>query len=319
MSTSTAELRFDREVAVVTGAGSGLGRAYARELGARGASVVCNDVVGHAAEATAAQVVAAGGSAVAEASSVATAEGGQAIVQAAIDAFGSVGIVINNAGQIRPAPFAEMDPDRFEDVVRTHLFGAFHVTRPAFAHMSDAGHGRILFTSSSSGVFGSPWAANYAAAKTGVLGLSNVVATEGAGHGITSNVVMPQALGTGMRPDAGPPYPREYLEEVVEAFEPFGGHSTVDNVTPLVLALVHRSCERTQQVFSVGCGHVARVFVGATRGWFAPALECASVEQVAAALDDADDLEGFGIPLSAAGELRFIRDSHTEGDQELAN
>ena len=215
------ELRFDGEVAIVTGAGNGLGRGYALELAARGAAVVCNDVDEAAAGRTADEIEANGGRAVAEATSVASAEGGAAIVQAAIDTFGSVEIVVNNAGQLRPAPFEDMTAASFEEVIATHLLGAFYVTQPAFRFMKEAGYGRIVFTSSSSGIYGSPWAANYAAAKTGVLGLCNVVSLEGAAHGIRANVVMPQALDTAIGSERAQPYPDEYLQEMLRAFKPF--------------------------------------------------------------------------------------------------
>ena len=254
----TEELRFDGEVAIVSGAGNGLGRAYSLELAARGASVVCNDVDETAADWTVSDIVRHGGKAVAETSSVATPEGGAAIVQAAIDAFGSVEIVVNNAGQLRAAPFEDMTAAHFEEVIATHLLGAFYVTQPAFRHMKAANYGRIVFTSSSSGVYGSPWAANYAAAKTGVLGLCNVVSLEGATYGITANAIMPQALNTAMGSEGGDPYPAEYFQEMLRAFKPFLQHATVDNVTPLVVYLAHRSCDLTQQIFSVGCGHVGR-------------------------------------------------------------
>jgi NAD(P)-dependent dehydrogenase (short-subunit alcohol dehydrogenase family) len=302
----TGELRFDGEVAVVTGAGNGLGRGHALELAARGAAVVCNDIDGAAANRTADEIATSGGRAVAETSSVATPEGGAAIVQAAIDSFGSVEILVNNAGQLRPAPFEDMPAASFEAVVTTHLFGAFYVTQPAFRFMKDAGYGRILFTSSSSGVFGSPWAANYAAAKTGMLGLNNVVSLEGAAHGIRSNVIMPQALDTAMSSDGSPPYPDEYLQEMLTAFRPFGRHITVDNVTPLVVYLVHRSCDFTQQIYSVGGGHVGRVFIGAAPGWSGANRTLPRTEELAAHLDEASDLTGFEIMGSATDELLFM-------------
>jgi NAD(P)-dependent dehydrogenase (short-subunit alcohol dehydrogenase family) len=172
--------------------------------------------------------------------------------------------------------------------------------------MKDAGYGRIVFTSSSSGVYGSPWAANYAAAKTGVIGLANVVSLEGAAYGITANVIMPQALDTAMGSEGGDPYPAEYLQEMLRAFKPFFRHATVDNVTPLVVYLAHRSCDLTHQVFSVGCGHIGRVFTGVARGWFAPDLTLPRTEEVVTHLADASALEGFEILESATEELRFM-------------
>jgi NAD(P)-dependent dehydrogenase (short-subunit alcohol dehydrogenase family) len=302
------QLRFDGEVAIVTGAGNGLGRGYARELAARGAAVVCNDVDAAAAQRIADEITSSGGRAVAQTSSVASAEGGAAIVQAALDTFGSVEIVVNNAGQLRPAPFEAMTVADFEDVVATHLLGAFYVTQPAFRFMKDAGYGRIVFTSSSSGIYGSPWAANYATAKTGVLGLCNVVALEGAAHGIRANVVMPQALDTAIGAERRQPYPDEYLQEMLRAFKPFAKHTTVDNVTPVVVYLAHRACDFTQQIYSVGCGHVGRVFVGVAPGWFAPDLSLPPTEEVIEHLAEASDLEGFEIVDSATGELRFMAD-----------
>jgi NAD(P)-dependent dehydrogenase (short-subunit alcohol dehydrogenase family) len=227
-------------------------------------------------------------------------------VQTALDAFGSVEIVVNNAGQLRPAPFEDMTVENFEAVIATHLLGAFYVTQPAFRFMKESGYGRIVFTSSSSGIYGSPWAANYATAKTGMLGLCNVVALEGAAHGIRANVVMPQALDTAIGAERAQPYPDEYLQEMLRAFKPFAKHTTVANVTPMVVYLAHRSCDLTQQIYSVGCGHVGRVFVGVAPGWFAPELTLPRTEDVVEHLDEASELTGFEIITSATQELRFM-------------
>jgi NAD(P)-dependent dehydrogenase (short-subunit alcohol dehydrogenase family) len=298
-------IRFDGQVAIVTGAGSGLGRCYAVELAARGASVICNDVVESAASETARDIVQRGGAAVAEASSVSTPKGGQAMVAAAIEEFGSIDIVINNAGQLRNAAFDELSVDDIQQVLDTHLCGAFYVTQPAFRHMKSAGYGRIVFTSSSAGMFGSPWQANYAAAKAGVVGLCNVVALEGVPHGIKANAVMPMAL-TGIGDSDRPPYSAEDLEETIAALKPLMPHMTVENVAPLVLYLSSRQCAPTRQIFSVGCRHVARVAIGAGRGWSAAVDDELTPELVEANLDAASTLEGFNVPESMNDHTRSI-------------
>jgi NAD(P)-dependent dehydrogenase (short-subunit alcohol dehydrogenase family) len=298
------QIRFEGEVAIVTGAGNGLGRAYAVELASRGAAVVCNDIVASAAEATAHDIAQRGGSAIAQTSSVATPTGGEAIVQAAVDTFGSVAIVINNAGQLRNAAFDEMSIDDFDDVIRTHLSGAFYVTQPAYRHMKRAGYGRIVFTSSSA-TLGSPWQANYAAAKAGLVGLCNVVALEGAPFGIKANVIMPKAL-TGIGDAGGASLPPEQFKDTVRALRPLVPYMTVENVTPLVLYLASRGCSETRRIFSIGAGHAARVFMGVTRGWFAPGLRSSTPEEVAEVWDAVCDISGFGEPESMNDEARFI-------------
>jgi NAD(P)-dependent dehydrogenase (short-subunit alcohol dehydrogenase family) len=299
-------IRFDGEVAIVTGAGSGLGRGHALELAARGAAVVCNDVVGGAALGTVEEIARRGGIAVPDTHSVATAEGGEAIVGAAIDAFGSVEIVINNAGQLRNAAFEEMSIEDFDDVLRTHLAGAFYVTQPAYRHMKAGAYGRIIFTSSGVGMFGYPWSANYAAAKAGLIGLCKVVALEGARHAITANAILPMALGTGMGGDGRPPYGPEQLEEVARALEPAARYMTVDNVTPFVVYLASRQCSLTNRIFSVGCGRVAEAFVAVSRGWYAPDASGSTPEETAVHLDAACDRAGFGVPQHAFDEFRLI-------------
>src|SRR3990170_4120813 len=193
-----SDLGFDGKVAIITGAGGGLGRQHALLLAARGALVVVNDlggsVDGTGADASAAQKVvdeikAAGGEAVADHNSVATVEGGAAIVQTALDAFERVDIVINNAGILRDKSFHNMTPELVDAVIDVHLKGAFNVTRPAFVKMREQGYGRIVNTSSSAGIFGNFGQTNYGAAKMGLVGFSNVLAVEGAKYNIKANSI----------------------------------------------------------------------------------------------------------------------------------
>ena len=196
------DLRFDGRVAIVTGAGGGLGKSHALLLASRGARVVVNDTGGSVtgegsdtgpAEALAGEIRDSGGEAVADVNSVATAEGGAALVQTAIDAYGRLDIVINNAGILRDAVFEQMTTDLLEPVLDVHLKGAFNVTVPAFRIMRDQGYGRVVSTTSASGILGSPHKSNYAAAKTGIIGFTRVVAAEGAKHNIKANALSPIA------------------------------------------------------------------------------------------------------------------------------
>ncbi len=196
------EIRYDDRVAVITGAGGGLGRSYALYLAARGASIVVNDLGGttdgqgndrKAADSVVAEIHALGGKAVANYDSVATAAGGARIVQAAMDTFGCVDIVINNAGILRDASLVKMSSDSFDTLIDVHLKGAFYVTQPAFRVMKERGYGRVVYTASGAGLFGNFGQANYAAAKMGLVGLSSVTAIEGAKYNIKSNVITPIA------------------------------------------------------------------------------------------------------------------------------
>ena len=300
-----APIRLDGQVAVVTGAGHGLGRAYALALAERGASVVCNDIVGERADAVADEIAVEGGAAVAQTGTVATPAGGAAVVEAALDAFGQVDALVNNAGQLRNAAFDEVTVDELRDVIDTHLLGAVYVTQPAFRWMKRAGYGRIVFTSSSAGMFGSAWQASYAAAKAGLVGLCNVVALEGAVHGITANAIMPMAF-TGIGGGTPSLYPPDVLEDTVEALRPLAPYMTPENVAPLVVYLASRNCTESHRVFSVGAGHVARVFVAATRGWHAPDPNASTPEEVAVHLEEACDLTEFAIPESMNDASRFV-------------
>jgi NAD(P)-dependent dehydrogenase (short-subunit alcohol dehydrogenase family) len=292
-------IEFDGRVAIVTGAGGGLGKCYALELGRRGARVVVNDLGGNpdgtggaasAADATVADITAAGGEAVANHDSVATPEGGAAITRAALDAFGTVDIVINNAGILRDKSFANLTLADLQAVIDVHLFGAFYVTQPAFRVMKEKGYGRLLFTSSSAGVFGNFGQTNYGAAKMGLVGLSNVLAVEGAKAGITSNVIAPIARSR---------LTEDLLGPMAAAVEP-------DLVMPLSLYLVSQACELTHEIFSVGGGKYSRVFVGETPGWFAGKGARPTVEDIADHIGDIRAEEGYSVPANANDDIALL-------------
>src|SRR5262245_60412520 len=197
-----ADLGFDGKVAIITGAGGGLGRSHALELAKRGALVVVNDLGGAtdgtgssetAAQKVVDEITAAGGEAVANYDSVATPEGGTAIVQSALDAWGKVDIVINNAGILRDAAFKNMDADKLEPVLDVHVKGAFYVTQAAWASMRENNYGRIVNASSAAGIFGNFGQTNYGAAKAGLVGFTRVLAVEGAKNNIKANAIAPVA------------------------------------------------------------------------------------------------------------------------------
>jgi len=290
------DISFLDRVAIVTGAGGGLGRTYALELATRGAAVVVNDLGGSAAgvgsDASAAQkvvdeITAKGGSAVASHDSVSTPDGGQAIVQTALDNFGKVDIVINNAGILRDKTFVKLEHQDLDAVLDVHLKGAFHVSQPAFRVMKEHGYGRFVFTASNAGVFGNFGQTNYGAAKMGLVGLSNVLSLEGAKANIKSNVICPIAK-TRMT--------EELLGPLAELVEP-------ELVTPMVVYLASEACGYTHEVFSAGGGRYARVFVGLAPGWFAGKGVEVSAEDVAAHIDDIRNQDGYVVPGSVTDEL----------------
>jgi NAD(P)-dependent dehydrogenase (short-subunit alcohol dehydrogenase family) len=286
---------FTGSVAVVTGAGNGLGRTYARQLAARGAKVVVNDVAAGTGErpGTAQQVVdeitAAGGVAVANTDSVATPEGGRAIVDTALESFGDLDIVINNAGIARTNRFADV---RYEDAVASlsvHLFGALHVLLPAWPHLIARGGGRIVNTTSAVRLFGQQRSSIYAAAKSGVVGLTRVLAQEGAEHGIRVNAIAPVARSQ----MAGDVYGR--LDEKVPT----------ELVSAVVLALAHPSCTVSGEVISAGGGRMSRIVVAATEGYFSPDLD--DDEAFAHLTDVAAQEAVVSVPDCAMTEIDLIR------------
>lgn len=253
-------IRLDDQVAIVTGGGGGLGRAYALALAGRGARVVVNDLGGSrdglgashdAADAVVAEIAAAGGQAVANYDSVVTAEGGERIVQSALEAFGRVDILINNAGNLRDKSLAKMTPEMWEAVIAVHLNGAYHVTRPAFLAMREQNYGRIVFVTSSAGLFGNFGQCNYAAAKLGVVGLMNCLKLEAGKYDIRANCIAPLAV-TRLNEDVIP-------AEFHAALKP-------EQVVPLVLYLSARDCQSAGGIYNAGMGYFSRTALVSSAG-----------------------------------------------------
>jgi len=293
-----AELRFDDRVAVVTGAGRGLGRAYALLLASNGAKVVVNDpgvsVKGDGVDAGPAEEVvreirAAGGEAIACTESVATPEGGKAIIQAALDHYGKIDILIHNAGNVRYGSLKEISYEDFKAVVDVHLMGAFHVVRPAFPIMCEAGYGRIVLTSSIGGLYGNNNCVNYGVSKAGMIGLNNVVALEGEAEGVRCNIIVPGAvtrMAEGLDTSAYPPMDPEL-------------------VAPAVGWLAHESCSVTGEMLVAMAGRVARAYVAETGGVFHPAW---SIEQVGEEIDAIRNTEAPVVfPVVPSGHVDHLR------------
>jgi NAD(P)-dependent dehydrogenase (short-subunit alcohol dehydrogenase family) len=262
----------------------------------RGAKVVVNDLGGSvdgtggddaAAQKVVDEIKAAGGEAVPNYDSVSSPEGGENIVKTAVDAFGKVDIVINNAGILRDKSFAKLTWDDLDAVLDVHLKGAFYVSQPAFKVMKENGYGRFVFTSSNAGVFGNFGQANYAAAKMGLVGLSNVLAIEGAKAGIKSNVVCPVAA-TRMT--------MELLGDAAETLQ-------AETVTPLVTFLASEACDLTHETFSAAGGRYARVFIGLAQGWFGGKGHVPTAEDVLDNLTKIEDRDGYIVPESIQDEL----------------
>jgi NAD(P)-dependent dehydrogenase (short-subunit alcohol dehydrogenase family) len=309
---STNDLRFDEQVAVITGAGGGLGKQYALLLAARGARVVVNDIGGsvtgdgssaEAATAVAEEIQQQGGEAVADSRSVTSPEGGAAIIDTALRAWGRVDIVINNAGIVGDAPFEDMTPERFDPLVDVHLKGAFHVTRPAWKVMREQRYGRIVNTCSAAGILGAEGMSNYGSAKTGLIGFTRVLAAEGAGHDIKVNAISPIAYtrmlahsveGASSQDD---PSAQAVLDDLVGQYL-----QKLDPalVAPVVAFLAHPDCPVSGEIYTVGAGHVARFFIGRTRGFYSSAL---SVEDVRDHLNEIRDEVGYTVPGGPADEM----------------
>ncbi|WP_417621259.1 SDR family NAD(P)-dependent oxidoreductase [Parasphingorhabdus sp.] len=270
-----SELRYDDRVAVITGAGRGLGRSYALLLASRGAKVVVNDngsaargdeIIANPAQDVVDEIVAAGGEAIACTESVATPEGAQAIIQCAIDSWGRIDILIHNAGNVRYGTIAELSIDDFNAVTDVHFKGGFYLAKAAMPHMIKRQYGRVVLTTSCSGLYGSQTTVNYGMSKAGLMGLNNVIALEGGEHGIRSNTIVPAAvtrMADGLDTSAYPPMEPEL-------------------VAPMVAWLSHESCPLSGEHLIAAAGRMARAFTTESKGVFHPSW---SIEQVAADID----------------------------------
>jgi NAD(P)-dependent dehydrogenase (short-subunit alcohol dehydrogenase family) len=291
-----SELGYDGKVVIITGAGGGLGRQHALLMASRGALVVINDLGGAvdgsgsdkgAAERVVDEIKALGGEAVADTNSVATPEGGKGIVQTAVDAFGKVDVVVNNAGILRDKAFGNMEPELLDPVIDVHLKGAFNVTRAAWAIMKEQGYGRIVSTSSAAGIFGNFGQTNYGAAKMGLVGFTRVLAVEGAKYNIKANAIAPLAL-TRMT--------ENLMGGLGEKLDP-------GLVSPLVAFLSHEDCPVSGQTFSVGGGRVAHVFIAETQGYHNANL---SMEDVRDNWGTITDQSGYAVPNNLAEETAMF-------------
>jgi NAD(P)-dependent dehydrogenase (short-subunit alcohol dehydrogenase family) len=295
---SMGEMRFDDRVAVITGAGRGLGRSYALLLAARGAKVLVNDLGGSMtgegldagpAESVAREIRAAGGEALANTDSVATPEGGAAIIAAALKHYGKIDILIHNAGNVRRGSLQTLSQRDFDAVLDVHLRGAFHVVRPAFPLMCQAGYGRIVLTSSIGGIYGNHEVVNYGVSKAGMIGLCNVAALEGAKQGVKCNIILPGAvtrMAEGLDTRAYP-------------------DMTPDLVAPVVGWLAHENCSITGEMLISIAGRIARAFIAESPGVYRGAWSIEQVEADMAAIRAADAPLVF--PVVPDGHLDHIR------------
>jgi len=286
-TTQVKPLSFDGRVAVVTGAGRGIGRSYAMLLAERGASVVVNDLGGSmagfgaddgVAAAVAEEIAAAGGTSIADGSDVATPAGARALVDAAVERFGRLDILINNAGIIKWAGFPEADEENLARHLAVHVVGSFNTARAAWQHMVDQGYGRIVMTTST-GLFGLANNVSYSAAKGAVIGLARSLATAGAPHSIKVNLIAPAAM-TRM---AGRP-----TEEGAAQMSP-------DLVAPLAAFLAHEGCPVSGEIYAAGAGRFARIFIASTEGYVQVGEE-PTIEDVAAHWATINDETGYYVP-----------------------
>jgi NAD(P)-dependent dehydrogenase (short-subunit alcohol dehydrogenase family) len=295
---------FTGQAAVVTGAGRGLGRLYAMELARRGAAVVVNDLGGSMhgdgadagiADAVVEEIERAGGVAAASHDSVDSPEGGEAIVRTAIDRFGRLDAVVSNAGIFNSVPFEDLSQADWRRMLSVHLDGGFYLSQPAYREMKAAGYGRFVFISSSGGMFGQPLEAHYAAAKAGLVGLANVIAIEGAQHGILANTVLPFGFSRMVTETVGDP----------QALEDTGFLKIIspELVVPIVTFLASRACAFTHHNYSACAGRFARVFVGLGQGWLAKPDSNPTADDVATHLAEVSATEPFTVPDSIFEEV----------------
>jgi NAD(P)-dependent dehydrogenase (short-subunit alcohol dehydrogenase family) len=294
------EIRLDNRVAIITGAGAGLGRSHALAMAARGAKVVVNDLGGRvdgsgaaksAADSVVDEIKVAGGEAVANYDSVGTPESARAIVETAIDTFGTIDIVVNNAGIIRYKKFMDHTPDDFAANLAVHLSGSFYVSQAAFPIMKEKRYGRLVFTSSSGGLRGAADGVAYGSAKAGVMGLAFVMAHTGAPYNVLSNVILPNAY-TRMTEAM-------VAERNIEKMSP-------EFISPIVVFLSSENCKLNHEMFACGGGGVARTIIALAPGWHTESKAEFTPEGIEAHLTEIMDMTNYANPQSSAEETRLV-------------
>jgi NAD(P)-dependent dehydrogenase (short-subunit alcohol dehydrogenase family) len=301
-------ISYNGQTVIVTGAGRNIGRAHAIEFARRGASVVVDDWEGDLAKAVTDEITAAGGKAVASGDSVATDDGAKAIVDLAMNEFGSVEALVSNAGVLECNYFKELTDEQIDTSLNVHLRGAFRMAKLVWPIMADRGYGRLMFTSSNSGMMSNQGMAGYAAAKAGLYGLTKALAFEGADFGIKANAILPIAAG---KSPWKPPVPdqQKYRELYLDKPIPWDDWRWApSNIAALAAFLCSRECELSGEALSACHGRFARVFVGVADGWLAPDQGSISSEAIADHLGEIRDLSNHTVPMWMFEELRGVTD-----------
>ncbi|MDR6688771.1 NAD(P)-dependent dehydrogenase (short-subunit alcohol dehydrogenase family) [Arthrobacter sp. 1088] len=296
---ATPDLRFDGRVAIVTGAGRGLGRAHALLLAERGAKVIVNDLGGSKegegndagpANETAAEIIAAGGIAVADTNNVGSEDGCHALVETAIREFGRIDVVVNNAGISRWATFPEADAENLELTLDVHLRGTWHTTRAAWPYMEQQGYGRVI-TTTSTGMLGLPDNLAYATAKGALIGFTRSLAVAAAPKGILVNCVAPNSV---TRPSLSADKPNIVSASQMDAARVQAMQT--DLVSPMVAYLAHESCEVNGEILVAGAKRFARWFMGFTPGWLDGGDGVPTIEDIVEHWDEINDQSGYYVP-----------------------
>ncbi len=295
--TEIIKHRFDGRVAVITGAGNGLGRQHALELARRGARVVVNDIGSAAdgmpaAERVVAEIRSSGGEAAADTGSMANEQAVEALIGRAVETFGGVDILVNNAGNAIARPLWKLSTDELKQVLDVHLFGTFWAMRAALPHMRKRGYGRIVNTASALGAFGAPHSTPYAAAKAGIIAMTRVASLDASGLDIRVNAIAPIAY-TALAKDFFDAHPTVNVEKLSPA-----------SVSPVVLYLAHDSCRLNGELLSVAAGRVARICTITAPGFYSEAL---TSEQVAENLQTIMDPTGYIVPGKSMDQYKLLK------------
>jgi NAD(P)-dependent dehydrogenase (short-subunit alcohol dehydrogenase family) len=301
---------FEGQTVIVTGAGRGLGRLYALDIAQRGACVVVNDigcsmhgegVDRQVADLVVEEIRAAGGTAVASYDSVGSPEGGEAIARTALDHSGRIDAVVSNAGIFETAPFEDLTSEQWRGMLNTHLDGSFHLCQPAFRQMKSQGYGRFVLVASSAALFGLPNEAHYAAAKGGIFGLSNVLALEGAAHGILSNALLPTGYSRMVEQTDGSAVTGDSARSGGD--NAFRQMIAPELVVPMVTFLASKTCTFSHRNYAACAGRYSRVFVGLGKGWLSPLESHPAAEDIEANIDAISATDTFTIPNSLFDEV----------------